>query len=312
VGDLHHVDLMARSRHRKRPSDTIRVDVNRKRVLDRDALARIQSQALSGARSRTEEGHVLAGRPPRRGWRETGNVMVDDAIRDPESALTEDQKLLDSPHVVDFRRSDTWRVLRMMGEIVEGVDSLGGIVRAVAIFGSARVAPGDRYYEAARATAQLLARADYAIITGGGPGIMEAANRGAREGGARSVGCNIELPFEQQPNPYLDTVINFRYFFVRKTMFIKYSSAFIIFPGGFGTLDELLEALTLIQTGKISHFPVVLFGTDYWGGLVTWLRDTVLAGGKISPADLELLQCTDDPEEAAAAVVAANHAGPRS
>jgi len=250
----------------------------------------------------------MAGRPPRSGGRQAGNVQkVDDAIRDPEAIVTADQKLLDAPHTDDFRRSDTWRVLRMTGELVEGIDTLGMLQRAVSIFGSARVAPGDPQYEAARRTAQLLARADYAIITGGGPGIMEAANRGAREGGARSIGCNIELPFEQMPNPYIDTLVNFRYFFVRKTMFIKYSSGFVIFPGGYGTLDEMLEALTLIQTGKISHFPVVLFGKAYWGGLLEWLRDTVLAGGKISPADLDLMQITDDPEQAAACVIAAKH-----
>ena len=251
----------------------------------------------------------MAGREPRSGARSAGaTLVVDDAIRDPETRLTEDQKLLDSPHVVDFRRSDTWRVLRMMGEIVEGVDSLGGVTHAVSIFGSARVAPGDRHYEAAREVAARLAKAGYAVITGGGPGIMEAGNRGAREAGGRSIGCNIELPFEQAANPYIDTLINFRYFFVRKTMFIKYSSGFVIFPGGFGTLDELLEALTLIQTGKISHFPVVLFDRSYWGGLYTWLKQTVLAGGKISAADLELVQLTDDPAEAAAAVIAAKHA----
>ena len=181
------------------------------------------------------------------------------------------------------------------------------VTRAVAFFGSARTPPTSPYYAAARKTAMLLARADYAIITGGGPGIMEAANRGARDGKGRSIGCNIELPFEQQSNPYIDTLVNFRYFFVRKTMFIKYSHAFVIFPGGFGTLDETLEALTLIQTGKISHFPVVLFGKSYWSGLVTWLRETVLAAGNIAPFDLELIQVTDSPEEAAAAVVAAKH-----
>ena len=251
----------------------------------------------------------MAGREPGRGIRTAGRVVkVDDAIRDPEPAVTEDQRLLDRPHLGDdFRRSDSWRVLRMTSEIVEGMDALGDIKRAVSIFGSARTAPGSPYYEAARKTACLLARADYAIITGGGPGIMEAANRGAREGKGRSIGCNIELPFEQAANPYVDTVVNFRYFFVRKTMFIKYSNAFVIFPGGFGTLDEMLEALTLIQTGKISHFPVILFGCSYWTGLYHWMRDTVLADGKVADADLELMQITDDPEAAAAAVIAAKH-----
>jgi uncharacterized protein (TIGR00730 family) len=197
--------------------------------------------------------------------------------------------------------------MRMTGELVEGIDSLADVRRGVSIFGSARTAPGDRYYEAARETARLLARNNYTIITGGGPGIMEAANRGAREGKGRSIGCNIELPFEQSANPYVDTLVNFRYFFVRKTMFIKYSSAFVNFPGGFGTLDELFEALTLIQTGKISHFPIVLFGKAYWSGLIDWLRDSVLASGKIAEADLSLIQMTDDPEEATAMVCAAAH-----
>ena len=197
--------------------------------------------------------------------------------------------------------------MRISSELVEGIDALGNVTRAVSIFGSARTSPRDPYYKAARTTAKLLAQADFAIITGGGPGIMEAANRGARDGGGHSIGCNIELPFEQAANPYIDTLINFRYFFVRKTMFIKYSCGFVIFPGGYGTLDELLEALTLIQTGKISHFPVVLFGASYWGGLYDWLRDCVLANGKIGKADLQLVQITDDPEAAAAAIVAAKH-----
>jgi len=234
--------------------------------------------------------------------------VVDDAIRDPEVGVTEDRRLLDVAHTTqDFRRTEAWRVMRMTSEFVEGFDSLGDLAKAVTIFGSARTAPDDTYYEAARTTAALLAKAGYAIITGGGPGIMEAANRGAREAGGRSIGCNIELPFEQVANPWIDTLVNFRYFFVRKTMFIKFSSAFVIFPGGYGTLDELLEALTLIQTGKISHFPVVLFGCAYWQGLCDWLRDTVLADGKIGAADIDLLQLTDDPDDAAARVMAARH-----
>ncbi len=278
-------------------------------VLGRHELQQLQKAAMNAARERTHEGHRKAGREPNQTRRHSGPVVhVDDAIRDPEPILTEDQRLLDSPHVVgDFRRSDSWRVLRMTGEIIEGFDSLGDVTRAVAIFGSARTAPDHPYYDAARKTAKLLAQADYAIITGGGPGIMEAANRGAREGKGRSIGCNIELPFEQQANPYIDTLVNFRYFFVRKTMFIKYSYAFLIFPGGFGTLDETLEALTLIQTGKISHFPVVLFGKAYWGGFYSWLRETVCAEGNIAEPDLQLIQLTDSPEEAAAAVIAAKH-----
>jgi uncharacterized protein (TIGR00730 family) len=230
-------------------------------------------------------------------------VIIDDAIRDPEEP-TEDQRLLDMPTHGDFRREEAWRVLRIQSEIVEGIDKLGNLDRGVSIFGSARTPEHHRHYKAARKTAALLASAGFTIITGGGPGIMAAANRGARDVQGRSVGCNIELPFEQSANPYIDTLVTFRYFFVRKTMFIKYSSAFIIFPGGFGTLDELFEALTLIQTGKISHFPVVLFDTTYWKGLVQWLRDSALAEGKIGPADLALLQMTDDPEEAFEAVAA--------
>ena len=272
------------------------------KILDRASLRRTEEAAFHEGKARNTE-HA-----PARGFRAKGAVLqVDDAIRDP-SPTTEDQRLLDQRvEPIDFRRSEPWRVMRMTNEIVEGIDALGDLTRAVSIFGSARVAETDPYYAAARKTAALLARADYAIITGGGPGIMEAANRGARDVGGRSIGCNIELPFEQAANPYIDTLVNFRYFFVRKTMFIKYSSAFLIFPGGFGTLDELLEALTLIQTGKISHFPVVLFGSAYWGGLYNWLRDTVLADGKISEADVALMQLTDDPDEAAAAVIAAGH-----
>lgn len=300
------------ARHRAKPSATHRRAVNRavtpSRMLDRVALGQTEKSAVAQARDRSDEGHRMAGREPR-GRRAAGPVVkVDDAIRDPDDNLTEDKRLFEAPATrEDFRRSDAWRVQRITAEVVEGIDALGDVKRAVAIFGSARVAPEDPYYAAARQTAVLLARADYAIITGGGPGIMEAANRGARDGKGRSIGCNIELPFEQAANPYIDTLVNFRYFFVRKTMFIKYSSAFVIFPGGFGTLDELLEALTLIQTGKISHFPVVLYGRTYWGGLFNWLRDTVLADGKIAAADLDLMQMTDSPEEAAAAVIAAHH-----
>jgi uncharacterized protein (TIGR00730 family) len=216
-------------------------------------------------------------------------------------APTEDERLLVSPasvdHAPDFTSSDPWRVFRIMGEFVEGFDALARVGRAVTIFGSARVPPDHPQYAEAVETARLLAEAGYAVITGGGPGIMEAANRGAREAGGLSIGCNIELPFEQGINPYVDIAINFRYFFVRKTMFVKYAEAFVIFPGGFGTLDELTEALTLIQTGKIRHFPVVLFGSAYWQGLLDWIRGTVQDEGKISPDDLNLLAVTDSPEE---------------
>jgi uncharacterized protein (TIGR00730 family) len=203
--------------------------------------------------------------------------------------------------------------MRIMGEFIEGFDNLADVERGVSIFGSARTSPDDPQYLAAHETARLLAEAGFSIITGAGPGIMEAANKGAREGGGRSIGCNIELPFEQGANPYVDTLVNFRYFFVRKTMFIKYSSAFIIFPGGFGTLDEAFEALTLIQTGKIYQFPVILFGRHYWAGLIRWLQSRVLVEKKISPGDLDLLFLTDDPAEAAHAVIEAYNAatGPR-
>jgi hypothetical protein len=184
-----------------------------------------------------------------------------------------------------------------MGEFVDGFDTLAEIGPAVTIFGSARVRPGDAVYAEAQETARLLAEAGYVIITGGGPGIMEAGNRGAQEGGAPSVGLNIELPFEQGTNPYVEIAVNFRYFFVRKTMFVKYAQAFVIFPGGFGTLDEFFESLTLIQTGKVTNFPVILFGSAYWNGLLDWLRTTMLAQGMISAADLDLLIVTDSPAE---------------
>jgi len=207
---------------------------------------------------------------------------------------TEDERLLDRPEGLDMSE-DAWRVFRIIGEFVEGFDELSRIGDAVSIFGSARVPPGHPQYEACVETAKLLGESGLAIITGGGPGIMEAANKGARLAGALSVGCNIELPMEQGGNPYVDISIDFRYFFVRKTMFLKYAQAFVIFPGGFGTMDELFEALTLIQTRKVHDFPVVLFGTEYWKGLMDWLRGTLAMEGKISPADLDLVCVTDDP-----------------
>ena len=236
-------------------------------------------------------------------------TVVDESIRDYRPPVTEDEKLLThAPRRVgaaDFTRTDPWRVLRIMGELIEGFDTLSIVRKGVAIFGSARTAPEDPQYQAAQEVARLLSQAGFAILTGAGPGIMEAANKGARLGGGLSLGCNIELPFEQGTNPYVDTLVNFRYFMVRKTMFIKYSDAFIIFPGGFGTLDELFEALTLIQTGKISQFPVILFGRHYWAGLVRWLQARVLTEGKISPGDMDLILLTDDPQEACNAVVSA-------
>jgi uncharacterized protein (TIGR00730 family) len=275
-----------------------------------EVLAEASLTAQEGLRERTEAGHRAAGRTPpsqKTQARQSGAArIIDDSIRTFKAPITEDEKLLQPGiDVGDFRQTDTWRVMRIMGEFIEGFDNLANIDKGVTIFGSARTHPDDPQYQAAQEVARLLAEAGFAIITGAGPGIMEAANKGARDGGGRSVGCNIELPFEQGANPYVDTLVNFRYFFVRKTMFIKYSNAFIIFPGGFGTLDEAFEALTLIQTGKIYQFPVVLFGRHYWAGLIRWLQSRVLSEGKISPGDLDLMLLTDDPQEAAHAVVQA-------
>ena len=214
---------------------------------------------------------------------------------------TADELLLESavlPERPDaLRKTDPWRVLRIMAEFVEGFEKLGDVQDAVAMFGSARVLPDDPQYGVAVETARLLAQAGFPIITGGGPGIMEAANRGAVEGDGLSIGCNIELPHEQGTNAFVRRSMYFRFFFVRKMMLAKYSMAFVVFPGGYGTLDELFEALTLIQTGKMSVFPVVLVGRAYWQGLVDWLRNTMVAEGKVSPEDLELFHVTDDPHE---------------
>ena len=198
----------------------------------------------------------------------------------------------------DFAHQDTWRVFRVMAEFVEGFETLSRIGPAVAIFGSARAGEDDEYYELARRTARLLAQKGVTVITGGGEGFMEAANRGAREGGGTSVGLNIELPFEQRPNDYLDIMVEFHYFFCRKVMFLKYSVGFILFPGGYGTMDELFEALTLIQTGRNENFGLVLVGSDYWEGLLGWLREKMLGRGYISPEDIDLPNVTDDPQEA--------------
>src|SRR4029078_579667 len=208
---------------------------------------------------------------------------------------TQDEQLLESPRADEFRHTDPWRVFRIMGEFVEGFDELATLSRGIAIFGSARTKPGDPEYKAAQETAALLATQGLAVITGGGPGIMEAANRSAFEGGGLSSGCNIELPFEQRPNAYQTLSLTFKYFFVRKMMFVKYSTAFIIFPGGFGTFDELFEALTLIQTRKIRNFPIVLFGRQYWTGMLDWVRAVVLPGGKISEHDMDIFHITDSP-----------------
>jgi uncharacterized protein (TIGR00730 family) len=210
---------------------------------------------------------------------------------------TQDEQLLESPRPDEFTHTDPWRVFRIMGEFVEGFDELATLTRGISIFGSARSKPGDPDYVAAQETAALLAAEGFAVITGGGPGIMEAANRGAFEAGGLSIGCNIELPFEQRPNAYQTRSLKFKYFFVRKMMFVKYSLGFIIFPGGFGTFDELFEALTLIQTKKIRNFPVVLFGSNYWSGLLEWLRQVVLTDGKIAEHDLAMFRVVDTPQE---------------
>ena len=219
--------------------------------------------------------------------------------------VKEEEHALERAMHFDFTITEPWRVLRIMSEFVEGFDALSHIPPSVAIFGSARVKPDDPAYIAAVETARLLAKSGFGIITGGGPGIMEAANKGAQEGENTSIGCNIELPFEQRPNPYLDISLDFRYFFVRKTMFVKYAEAFIIFPGGFGTMDELFEALTLIQTKKVSHFPVILYDSHYWAGLLNWIRDTMLITEKIGPEDAGLLRLSDDPQEICRLVIEA-------
>jgi uncharacterized protein (TIGR00730 family) len=214
-----------------------------------------------------------------------------------DARTTEDEKLLERRPSPTFLDTDPWRALRILSEFVEGFDAMARVGPAVTVFGSARTPTSSPVYEQARTIARRLAEAGYAVITGGGPGTMEAANRGCREGGGLSVGCNIELPHEQGLNRYVDLGIEFRYFFARKVMFVKYADAFVILPGGFGTLDELFESLTLIQTRKVRNFPVVLVGSSYWAGLIDWVRDTLLANGAIESADLELLQVTDDPDE---------------
>jgi uncharacterized protein (TIGR00730 family) len=214
-----------------------------------------------------------------------------------DPTMTEDRKLLEPTERPDFLDTDPWRALRILSEFVEGFDALASLGPAITVFGSARVAPGSPAYDKAREIGRLLALEGYAVITGGGPGVMEGANRGCQEGGGMSVGCNIELPHEQDINDYVDLGVNFRYFFARKTMFVKYADGFVILPGGYGTLDEMFEALTLIQTGKIRHFPVVLVGTAFFGGLFEWIREKLLGEGMILPEDLDLVAMTDDPAE---------------
>ncbi len=210
---------------------------------------------------------------------------------------TTDQRLLEEKGTASWVHSDPWRVLRIQSEFVEGFGTLAELGPAVSVFGSARTSPDHPDYPRAAEISARLVRAGFAVITGGGPGIMEAANKGAAEAAGVSVGLGIELPFESDLNEHVTLGINFRYFFVRKTMFVKYAQGFVVLPGGLGTLDELFEALTLVQTGKVTNFPVVLFGSHYWSGLIDWLRDTVLASGAVSPEDLGLLQVTDDIDE---------------
>jgi uncharacterized protein (TIGR00730 family) len=226
------------------------------------------------------------------------------------TAGTTDQRLLDSRGPSEWVHTDPWRVLRIQSEFVEGFGLLAELPAAVSVFGSARTKADSPEYAAGLALGTALAEAGYAVITGGGPGAMEAVNRGACEAGGVSVGLGIELPFEQKLNDWVDLGINFRYFFSRKTMFVKYAQAFVIMPGGFGTLDETFEALTLVQTHKVTRFPVILYGVEYWQGLVDWLRGPVLASAKVGAADMNLLYVTDDVDEIVARIVAA--AGERS
>ena len=217
---------------------------------------------------------------------------------------TQDERLLERVEDLQAMGMDAWRVFRIMGEFVEGFEEMSEIGPAVSLFGSARENRDTDMYQECVETARLLGEAGFAIITGGGPGMMEAANRGAKAGGATSVGCNIELPFEQESNRFIDVSIDFRYFFIRKTMFVKYAEAFVIFPGGFGTMDELFESLTLIQTEKVRHFPLVLFGKEYWAGLLDWLSNKMVADGKITQEDLDMIFVTDDPVAARDHIVA--------
>jgi len=202
----------------------------------------------------------------------------------------------------NLKNEDTWRVFRIMAEFVEGFEELSMVGKAVTIFGSARTLPKDPCYKKAFETARLFSEAGYAVITGAGPGIMEAANKGAKEGGGLSIGLNIEIPTEQEPNRYIEKLLSFRYFFCRKMMFVKYAHAFIVFPGGLGTIDEFFEAITLIQTGRTPHFPVILVGRDFWEGLIDWMKGTLLKADKISKSDLEIFQIIDEPKEIIRAV----------
>jgi uncharacterized protein (TIGR00730 family) len=238
--------------------------------------------------------------PTRRPMKRKGPMFLRDEQVD---VSTTDQRLLDSRGAADWLHADPWRVLRIQAEFVEGFGALAELGPAIAVFGSSRTPVDDVYYASGVEVGRRLVEAGFAVITGGGPGAMEAANRGASEAGGVSVGLGIELPFEEGVNDHVNLGVNFRYFFARKTMFVKYSQGFIVLPGGLGTFDELFEALTLAQTRKVTSFPIVLIGVEYWRGLLDWLRDTVIGTGKISEADLEMLHVTDDVEEAVAIMV---------
>jgi uncharacterized protein (TIGR00730 family) len=241
--------------------------------------------------------------------RHRGPITLRGGEPDPTRAgTTTDQRLLDRRGGSDFVHTDTWRVLRIQAEFVEGFGLLADLPRAVSVFGSARTPRDSEYYAVGEQLGAALSEAGYAVITGGGPGAMEAANKGASLAGGMSVGLGIELPFEQELNEYVDVGVLFRYFFVRKTMFVKYAQAFVILPGGFGTLDELFEALTLVQTRKVTRFPVILFGSAYWSGLVDWIRETMVTQGTVGASDLDLLSVTDDIDEVVRVIQAADAA----
>jgi uncharacterized protein (TIGR00730 family) len=263
---------------------------------DRDAVER---RALDDAAH--EEGSGSTGAPER----QLGPNLL---RRGQINTSTTDQRLLDHRGPSDWVHTDPWRVLRIQSEFVEGFGTLAELPKAVCVFGSARTKVDDPEYATGERLGEALARAGYAVITGGGPGIMEAVNKGTVAGGGMSVGLGIELPFEQHLNEWVDIGIQFRYFFARKTMFVKYSQAFVVMPGGFGTLDELFEALTLVQTRKVTRFPVILCGSAYWNGLMDWLRGPVVASGKVSAADLDLIEVSDDVEAIVASIVAAHRA----
>lgn len=231
--------------------------------------------------------------------------------REAATTGTADQALLDSAGRPDWKVRDSWRTLRILSEFVEGFDTLSDLPPAVSVFGSARIKNGSPECDMAQSLGAALARAGYAVITGGGPGVMEAANRGCTEAGGLSIGLGIELPFEQGINEWVDVGIDFRYFFVRKTMFVKYAQAFVVLPGGFGTMDELFEAMTLVQTGKVTRFPVVLMGTQYWSGLISWIRETMLANAMIGPEDMDIFYVTDDVNEAVKHILASDLSPPR-